>query len=62
MPTYYTIDSVKIQLFFNDHVPPHLHAVIAEFEALIGLNPVTILQGALPKNKQKKILRWVEEN
>jgi len=62
MPTFYTIEGVKIQLFFNDHVPPHFHAVIAEYEALIGIKEIEILEGSLPKNKRKKILEWAEAN
>lgn len=62
MPTYYTIDGVKIQLFFNDHVPPHFHAVIAEFEALISIESLEIIEGSLPRNKKKLILKWAEEN
>jgi len=62
MPTYYTIDGVKIQLFFNDHVPPHFHAVIAEYEALVSIESSEILEGSLPKNKKKKILKWAKDN
>jgi|AntRauTorckE5430_2_1112549.scaffolds.fasta_scaffold14357_2 hypothetical protein len=62
MPTYYTIEGVKIQLFFNDHVPPHFHAVIAEYEALVSIEFADIFEGSLPKNKKKIILKWAKDN
>lgn len=62
MPTFFIIEGVKIEFFFNDHVPPHFHASIAEFEALISIRDRQILKGDLPKNKRKKILKWATEN
>lgn len=62
MPTFFIIDGVKIELYYNDHVPPHFHATIAEFEALIAIRNQEIIRGELPKNKKKKILKWAVEN
>lgn len=62
MPTFYIIDGVKICLFFDDHNPPHFHAIIAEYEALIEINTSLVIEGDLPKNKLKIILKWATEN
>lgn len=62
MPTFYIIDGVKIELFFDDHEPPHFHAVIAEYDALIEIETSVILRGDLPRNKRKLILNWAKEN
>ena len=62
MPTFFIIEGVKIEFFYNDHVPPHFHATIAEFEALISIRDQQILKGDLPKNKRKKILKWATKN
>jgi hypothetical protein len=62
MPTFFIIEGVKIELFYNDHVPPHFHATIAEYEALIAIKSQEIIRGDLPKNKKKKILKWSKEN
>ncbi|SEQ79483.1 DUF4160 domain-containing protein [Neolewinella agarilytica] len=62
MPTFYVIDGVKIQLFFRDHNPPHFHAEFAEYKALIRIDDRQVLEGKLPKNKQKKILTWAKEH
>ena len=57
MPTFFTINGVKIQLFFDDHAPPHFHTAIAEYKALIAIETGVILEGDLPKNKKKDILK-----
>lgn len=62
MPTFFVIEGVKIEFYYNDHVPPHFHATIAEYEALIDIRTQQILKGNLPKTKKKKILKWAKAN
>jgi len=62
MPTFYIINGVKIVLYFEDHNPPHFHAIIAEYDALIAIDSIEVLEGDLPKNKRKKILEWAEKH
>ena len=62
MPTFFVIDGVKICLFFDDHSPPHFHALIAEYEAVIEIKTLRILKGDLPKNKKQMILKWASSN
>jgi hypothetical protein len=35
MPTIAIVDGVKIQMFYDDHNPPHFHAIIGGSEMLI---------------------------
>lgn len=62
MPTFYIIEGVKIVLYFDDHNPPHFHAIIAEYDALIEIKTLQVLEGELPNNKQKKVLEWAEKH
>ncbi len=62
MPTYFVIDGVKIEFYYKDHNPPHFHAIIAEYDALIEIKTQNILQGSLPKSKEKVISKWAKEN
>jgi len=62
MPTFFIIEGVKICLFFDDHNPPHFHAFIAEYEAVIEIYSLEFIRGDLPKNKKQKILKWAELN
>lgn len=62
MPTFFIIEGVKICLFFDDHNPPHFHAFIGEYEAVVAILNNVILKGDLPKRKKQKILTWAECN
>ena len=37
MPVYDFLDGIKICIFMNDHVPPHIHASKGEYESLIDI-------------------------
>ena len=42
MPTYFIIDGIKIDLYFDDHAPPHFHAIYAEYEELIEIQTLNL--------------------
>jgi hypothetical protein len=58
MPTVAILDGVKIVFYPGEHPPPHFHAKIAEFIAQIRIDPVEILKGSLPPNKEHLVLDW----
>jgi len=35
-------------MYFDDHNPPHFHAIYAGNEAEIAIEPIEILEGKLP--------------
>ncbi len=62
MPIYFQFNGIKIVLYFNDHNPPHFHAMYAEYEALIEINSLSVFRGELPKKKEQEVLKWAEKN
>jgi len=62
MPTVAIVDSVKIQLYVNEHPPPHFHAVFAEWVAQVQIDPLIVLHGALPAEKLDKVIAWASIN
>lgn len=48
MPTIGLVDGVRIVVYINDHPPPHVHAVYAEFEAKVSIATGDLLGGHLP--------------
>lgn len=62
MPVYEFLDGIKISLFSNDHVPPHIHASFGEHEALIDIKQVTVIIGTLPKTQLRKVLKYIAQN
>ena len=49
MPNIDTIKGIKININPNDHVPPHIHAIYGEHEALIEVKTQKTYAGFLPK-------------
>ncbi|MEZ5044987.1 MAG: DUF4160 domain-containing protein [Saprospiraceae bacterium] len=62
MPTFFIIDGIKIDLYYNDHVPPHFHAIFAEFEELIEIKSLETYRGNLPSKQHKKVIKWAKKN
>ena len=62
MPTYFSFDGIKIDLYFDDHLPPHFHAIYAEFEALIEIQSLKSFQGWLPVKQHKKVIQWATKH
>lgn len=48
MPTLSTFYGILIQMFWQDHPPPHFHALYAEHEALIDIQTMDVIAGSLP--------------
>ena len=45
-------------MYFDDHAPPHFHAVYGGEEIQIGISPIKILEGNAPKRVQSMVLEW----
>ena len=58
MPTLSTFYGIVIQMFWQDHPPPHFHALYAEFEALIDIQTLDVIQGSLPRRALSLVLEW----
>lgn len=62
MPTIALIDGIKIQIFYDDHAPPHFHATSGGDEVVIGISNLEIIQGSLPVAKLRRVLQWAGEH
>jgi hypothetical protein len=60
MPTVATIDGIKIQFYWDEHPPPHFHAEYAEYRAMIDINTLEILEGAIPNAQHRKVVAWAQ--
>jgi hypothetical protein len=49
MPTICAFYGILVQMYWNDHAPPHFHALYAEEEVLIDIRPLDVLQGRFPR-------------
>lgn len=61
MPTIEIIDGIKINIYSNEHPPPHFHAIYGEYEAMIRIEDLEIEKGLFPKKQYKKVQNWAKE-
>ena len=62
MPTISVFYGVLIQMFWDDHAPPHFHAVYAEYEAQIDIRTLAVIRGSLPRRALVLVLEWAQEH
>ncbi len=58
MPTISIFFGIVIQIYWNDHAPPHIHAYYQGREALIEIATGRILAGALQKAAARMVRDW----
>jgi hypothetical protein len=61
MPTIAIVDGVSIRMFYNDHDPPHFHAVAGQNELIVGIAALDVIRGVLPPASQRRVLIWARE-
>jgi hypothetical protein len=62
MPTISTFYGILIQMFWNDHPPPHFHAVYAGDEVKIDIRTLEVIEGRLPRRALALVLEWAQEH
>ena len=60
MPTIKIIDSIKIDVYSREHLPPHFHVLFAEYEELIIIETLETYIGYIPASQRKKVLKWAK--
>jgi len=48
MPRISKFFGIEIRMYFDDHAPPHFHALYGEFEILMAIGSLVILGRRLP--------------
>lgn len=60
MPIISRFYGITIKMYFNDHLPPHFHAIYGEFNGIFDLDTMELLEGDLPPKAIKLIQEWSE--
>ena len=58
MPTIAWFYGIAIQMFYDDHNPPHLHARYGRARALVRLSDGAIIAGELPPLATRMVRDW----
>ena len=58
MPEISRFYGIVIKMFFDDHNPPHFHALYGEHEVLIDINTFAVFAGHLPPRALGLVIEW----
>ena len=58
MPKISEFFGIAIYMYFNDHLPPHFHAIFGEEEVLIDIRTMEVMQGAFPRPQLNFVTTW----
>jgi hypothetical protein len=58
MPEISRFFGMVIAMYYNDHAPPHFHVRYGKQKAVIGINPVDLLEGKLSRRAKNLVLEW----
>jgi phosphomannomutase len=58
MPEVSRFFGISIRMYFDDHNPPHFHAIYAGDEIVIGISPLTVLHGKIPRRALGMAMEW----
>ncbi len=58
MPELSRFYGIIIRMHFDDHAPPHFHALYGGQEALVSIDSLAILKGELPPRARGLVVEW----
>jgi hypothetical protein len=58
MPTLCRFYGIIIQMYYDDHSPPHFHVIYNDYKAVIAINDYRLLYGDLPPKALGMVIEW----
>ena len=58
MPELSRFYGIVIQMYFDDHQPPHFHAIYAGHKAVFDIETLAIIKGELPPRARGLVIEW----
>jgi hypothetical protein len=58
MPEISRFYGIVIQMYFDDHPPPHFHASYAGSKAVIDIETLAFIKGELPPRARGLVIEW----
>lgn len=59
MPRISEFYGIIVFMYWNDHNPPHLHAVYGDQEVLININDFSVYAGEIPGRALGLLMEWI---
>ncbi len=61
MPVIARFYGIIAKMYFKEHGIAHFHAIYGEFNAVINIETLEIMEGDLPIRAQKLVLEWAQK-
>lgn len=61
MPEISRFYGIIISMYYEDHNPPHFHAMYGEFKATIKIADFAVLEGYLPPKALGLVAEWANK-
>jgi hypothetical protein len=58
-PRIATFNGVHVYIYSREHLPPHIHVISGEDEAIIRISDAVVLRGNLENSKWRIIRKWM---
>jgi hypothetical protein len=58
MPEISRFYGIIIKMYFDDHNPPHFHAIYGELEAIINIQTLGVISGSLTPRALGLVMEW----
>lgn len=56
------INGLKVEVFSNDHMPPHFHIRSTNYNVSLRIDDCTLLSGSIPDKELRLIQYWHQRN
>jgi len=60
MPRISHFYGIAIYMYYNDHAPPHFHAIYGEYDAAVEIATANRLDGQIPAKALSLVREWTE--
>jgi hypothetical protein len=62
MPLIARFYGIVVKMYFNDHLPPHFHAIYGEYVGVYSIASCELLEGDLPARADVLVREWTEQH
>lgn len=62
MPVLSTFYGIVIRIFFTSSFVAHFHAIYHDYELVVGIDDLTIIQGQAPLRVRQMVLEWANQH
>jgi len=53
---------ITICMYFDDHNPPHFHAMHGGDEAAVSIDVPRVIDGKLPRRSERLVIEWARQH